>query len=83
MTTKDIMALAKKKLGMDLNEQEVQDILDGKKALPDEALEIVSGGGDCSQKCPKCGEALWYKAADDTVRCENCTYTGPAERTFN
>ncbi len=51
--------------------------------LPDEALEIVSGGGDCSQTCPKCGNPLWYKALDDTVRCEVCYYTGPAVRRFD
>ncbi len=55
MTTKEISALAKEKLGRDITEQEAQDYIDGKTALPDEALDIVSGGADClTTKCPKC-----------------------------
>ncbi len=57
MTTEQIIALAKEKLGRDITEQEAQDYLDGKTAIPDEALDIVSGGGSCNSRssCPQCG----------------------------
>ncbi len=45
MTTQQVMALAKEKLGRDITEQEAQDYIDGKTVIPDEALDIVSGGG--------------------------------------
>ncbi len=55
MITEKIIALAKEKLGKDITQQEAQDYLDGKLALPDEALEIVSGGGECApMRCPDC-----------------------------
>ena len=55
MRTEDIIALAKEKLGRDITEQEAQEYLDGKIALPDETLDMVSGGGGCvSVRCPKC-----------------------------
>ncbi len=77
MTTEKIIALAKEKLGKDITQQEAQDYINGKIALPDEALEIVSGGGDCSPKklkCPKC-ESRDCKSKDpsmNTFRCCSC-----------
>ena len=76
MTTEKIMALAKEKLGKDITEQEAQDYISGKIALPDEALEIVSGGGSCSLelKCPKC-ESRDCKIRDASMnefRCCSC-----------
>jgi len=47
MTTEKVIALAKEKLGKDVTEQEVEDYLSGKTAIPDKALELVSGGGGC------------------------------------
>lgn len=44
MTTEEIIALAKEKLGKEITEQEAQDYLSGKTPLPDEALELVDGG---------------------------------------
>ena len=44
MTTQEVIALAKEKLGKDITEQEAQNYIDGKAAIPDEALDIVSGG---------------------------------------
>ncbi|WP_369283942.1 hypothetical protein [Oscillibacter sp. GMB15532] len=44
MTIQQIIALAKEKLGKDITEQEAQDYLDGKVKIPDDALDIVSGG---------------------------------------
>lgn len=83
MTREEILALAKEKLGKDITEQEVQDYLSGKAKLPDEALDLVSGGGDCSQACPKCGNyTLWFKGTTNEVICDHCHYTGPAERRF-
>lgn len=56
MTTEQIITLAKEKLGKDITEQEAQDYIDGKAALPDEALEIVSGGAVCVDPvCTYCG----------------------------
>lgn len=57
MTTDKIMALAKEKLGKDLTEQEAQDYLSGSAPIPDEALDIVSGGGcgNDSYCCKRCG----------------------------
>ncbi len=52
MTTEKIMALAKERLSKEISEQEARDFLDGRLALPDEALELVSGGG--------CGEFYDY-----------------------
>lgn len=55
MTTEQIITLAKEKLGKDITEQEAQDYLSGKISLPDEALDLVSGGGGCSSKpTPRC-----------------------------
>ncbi len=44
MTTQEVIALAKEKLGKEITEQEAQDYLSGKTAIPDEVLAIVSGG---------------------------------------
>ncbi len=82
MTTKEIITIAKEKLGKDISEQEAQDYLRGKIALPDEALDIVSGGGECTQKCEKCGNTLYWNEKCDQVECFSCRYTGPAIRKF-
>jgi hypothetical protein len=63
MTTQAVITLAKEKLGRDITEQEAQDYIDGKAAIPDEALDIVSGGGDCNKSndsllCPVCQQSL-------------------------
>lgn len=61
MTTQEAIALAKKKLGKDITEQEAQDYCSGKVAMPDELLDIVSGGRERSIneegpiRCPRCG----------------------------
>lgn len=74
MTTKKINAITEKKLGKDITEQETQD-LDGKIALPDEALDIVSGG-EGKGACPMCGESnLRYSLHFDRVYCGSCAYT--------
>lgn len=44
MTTEQIITIAKEKHGKDIAEQEAQDYLDGKVKIPDDALDIVSGG---------------------------------------
>ena len=44
MTTEQIITIAKEKLGKDITEQEARDYLDGKVKIPDDALDIVSGG---------------------------------------
>lgn len=60
MTTQKVITLAKEKLGKSITEQEARDYIDGKVALPDEALDIVSGGnGDC-------------KGLDNLPECEGC-----------
>lgn len=75
MTTKEIIALAKEKLGKDITEQEAQDYLDGKIALPDEALEIVSGGGLCDKNnCPRCGARLGVDTLTGRYVCIRCGY---------
>lgn len=48
MTTQQVIALMKEKLGKDITEQEAQDCINGKTAIPDELLDIVSGGGEYS-----------------------------------
>lgn len=75
MTTEEIIALAKEKFGKDIKEQEALDYLSGKLPLPDEALELVSGGGSCGEKiwCPRCH----YRAAEKNEQgfqyyCYNC-----------
>ena len=79
MTTEKIMALAKEKLGKDITEQEAQDYLSGKIAIPDEALEIVSGGGECvRQKCPRCGDTLAYGDEPYRLQCYTCGYKDEA-----
>lgn len=40
MTTDEMIALAKEKLGRDITEEEARDYLDGKLPLPDEALGV-------------------------------------------
>lgn len=59
MTTEQIIALAREKLGKDITEQEAQDYIDGKVAIPDEALDLVSGGGDCDKTlCRVCQQPV-------------------------
>lgn len=83
MTTKEIIALAKEKLGRDINEQEAQDYLDGKIALPDEALEIVGGGAACADilpdlpdlpRCPVCRDKMARFKGDIRYVCTTCGY---------
>ncbi len=74
MTTQEIITLAKEKLDKDITEQEAQDYIDGKAAIPDEALDIVSGGSDCGTlKCFSCGSTNMYK---DILysECLDCGY---------
>lgn len=76
MTTEKIIALAKEKLGKDITEQEAQDYLNGKSALPDEALELISGGSGCNDvsKCPVCRLHTRSELKDQpgTYYCMNC-----------
>lgn len=60
MSIEQIITLAKERLGKDITEQEAQDYINGKTAIPDEALDIISGGGDCALKghCPVCLQLL-------------------------
>lgn len=68
--------IAKEKPSQNLTEQESQDYLNGKMALPDEALDIVSGGGEGKGACPMCGESnLCYNVNFNRVYCGNCAYT--------
>lgn len=75
MTTQEAMALAKEKIGKDITEQEAQDYLSGKTALPDEALDMVSGG--CifgTKKCPKCGSDKTMVDLMFKCHCSECGY---------
>ena len=74
MTTEKIKVLAKEKLGKDITEQEAQDYLSGKMALPDETLDIVSGGAECNPKCPRCGDTLAYGDELYRLECYACGY---------
>lgn len=88
MTTEQIITLAKERLGRDITEQEAQDYIDGKTVLPDEALDIVNGGGhsnaSCGSpaKCPQCGSVnlRTYSAFGGSVSfitdytCNDCGY---------
>lgn len=78
MTTKDIIALFKEKLGKEITEQEAQDYLSGKTALPDEAFDIVSGGANGSSigLCPDCNSNnMLYTSKFNIAYCGNCAYT--------
>lgn len=75
MTTKEIITLAKEKLGKDISEQEALDYLSGKLPLPDEALELVSGGGSCSNIvwCPRCKNRATEENEDGfSYHCYHC-----------
>ena len=80
MTTEEIIALAKEKLGKDITEQEAQDYLSGKTPLPDEALELVSGGGSCKGtdydhiRCPICNQVAYMMEAQHQYEygCDRC-----------
>lgn len=84
MTTQQVMALAKEKLGKDLTEQEAQAYIDGKAAIPDEALDIVSGGG-CGawDVCPNCclAGSSTYKQEGTTKHftCHSCGHRWTAQ----
>jgi hypothetical protein len=60
MTTQEIITIAKEKPGKDITEQDAQDYIDGKAAIPDEALDLVSGGEGCSTQstCPVCQQPV-------------------------
>lgn len=82
MTTEEIINLAKEKLGRDITEQEAQDYINGNVALPDEALEIVSGGCNLHlpgpsiafEPCPSCGSTNFYIVQITTMKfeCKDC-----------
>lgn len=76
MTAKEILILAKEKLGKDITEQEAQEYLDGKRALPDEALELVDGGAGCvqGQPCPRCGIPMARSMESGKIECNMCGY---------
>ena len=76
MTTKEVIALANEKLGRDITEQEALDYIDGKAALPDEALDVVNGGGNCSSRsCPQCESPNIGTGSDGKYVCRNCGYS--------
>jgi glutaredoxin-related protein len=82
MTTDEMIALAKEKLGRDITEEEARDYLDGKLPLPDEALELVSGGASCrgsssssppTRVCPRCGlNAGEMPGLQSVYECKHC-----------
>lgn len=75
MTTQEIIALAKEKLGKDITEQEAQDYLDGKAAIPDEALDLVSGDSGCrTLTCFSCGSTNVYDGITYS-KCLDCGYS--------
>ncbi|MDD2647607.1 MAG: hypothetical protein PHI27_04220 [Eubacteriales bacterium] len=63
MDVKEFVAQAKERFGKDITEEQAQAYLDGREPLPDEAIELISGGGDCTEKkhCPKCGSAVGHE----------------------
>lgn len=83
MTTEKMIAIVKEKLGKDITEQEAKDYISGKFALPDELLDVISGGADDGSStvpetiiCPKCHSTSvtilkeferWY-----ACQCNNC-----------
>lgn len=70
MRTHEIIAIAKEKLGKDISPQDIQDYMDGKISLPDEALELVSGGGVCSDDiCPNCNKKITLRRKLDKHGC--------------
>lgn len=75
MSTQEIITLAKEKLGKDITEQEAQDYLSGKTAIPDEALDIVSGGIGCRPlKCFSCGSTNVHDGITYS-KCLDCGYS--------
>lgn len=81
MKIEKIIALAKEKLGKEITEQEAQDYLDGKLALPDEVLEIVGGGAACTDfpRCPVCGDELAPFKGEINLSCTTCGYIEEVE----
>jgi hypothetical protein len=72
MTTQEIITLAKEKLGRDISDQEAQDYLDGKTAIPDEALDLVSGGGCIKYvTCSRCGSTNIHEGIT-YIKCLDC-----------
>ena len=87
MTTEQNIALAKEKLGRDITEQEARDYIDGKAVIPDEALDLVSGGvvcigtsggADSLLACPRCGSFNVNGVHDPNTKyrylCSTCGY---------
>lgn len=77
MTAERIIALAKEKLGREITEQEAMDFLDGKLPLPEEALDLISGGSGCSsQYCRSCYMPV-YELKDQPGKyfCQHCGRT--------
>lgn len=81
MTTEEIIVLAKEKLGRDITEKDALDYLSGKKPIPEEALELVSGGGSCGTPdksrsyitCPLCGVKAYERPEQQSLyRCNVC-----------
>ncbi len=76
MTSENVIALAKEKLGKEITEQEAQDYLSGKIAIPDEALDLISGGSGCNKDafCSRCRLFTRYERKEQpgTYYCMNC-----------
>jgi len=74
MTADEIIELAKEKLGKDLTEQEAEDYLNGKTPLPDEALELISGGSSkCASIINKIDEFVVDTAPSKCNKCKAFT----------
>lgn len=84
MTTEEIIYFAKEKLGKDITEEEASDYLNGKIPIPDEALELVSGGGLICKAldekfkpyiiCPLCGAKVHESDSRDWFySCKVCS----------
>jgi ribosomal protein L37AE/L43A len=75
MTTAEIIALAKEKLGKEITEEEAKAYLSGDLPLPDEALELVSGGASCGggENCPTCGKEMTRKD-QGVFYCSSCQF---------
>ena len=54
MTTEQIIAFSKEILAKEITEQEAQDYIEGETAIPEEKLDIVSGGDGCAYDQPLC-----------------------------
>ena len=72
MIIQDVITIAKEKLGKDITEQEARDYIDDKAAIPDDALDTVSGGGStmypprgAKVKCPYCLQVVMANSAEE------------------